>query len=75
MLNQFWDIAGAQRRIEDYWIVDLIDRVVEVYRDPGADVTAPYGWRYASVERLMPPSVIEPLGVRGARIRVSALLP
>jgi hypothetical protein len=38
-------------------------------------VTAPYGWRYASVERLMPPSVIEPLGVRGARIRVSALLP
>jgi Uma2 family endonuclease len=65
----------ARAGIEDYWIVNLIDRVVEVYRDPGADVTAPYGWRYTSVERLMPPSVIELLGMPGARIPVSMLLP
>ena len=65
----------ARAGIEDYWIVNLIDRVVEVYRNPGADVTAPYGWRYMSVERVAPPSVITPLGVPAALISVASLLP
>jgi Uma2 family endonuclease len=43
----------ARAGIADYWVVNLVDRVLEVYRDPGADLTAPYagatcrwsGWR------------------------------
>jgi Uma2 family endonuclease len=65
----------ARAGIVDYWIVNLIDRVLEVYRDPGADVTAPYGWRYLSVERLAPPSMVTPLAVPTAPIPVAALLP
>src|SRR5438874_1813835 len=53
----------ARAGIVDYWIVNLGDRVLEVYRDPGAEITAPYGWRYLSVERFTPPSSVAPLGV------------
>jgi len=65
----------ARAGIVDYWIVNLVDRVLEVYRDPGADVTAPYGWRYLSVERFTPPSSIAPIGVPSTPIPVAALLP
>jgi len=65
----------ARAGIVDYWIVNLVDRVVEVYRDPGADVTAPYGWRYLSVERFTPPSSVAPIGVPATPIPVAALLP
>src|SRR5438128_4275706 len=65
----------ARAGIEDYWIVNLVDRVLEVYRDPGADVTAPYGWRYLSVERFTPPSSVAPVGVPATPIPVAALLP
>src|SRR5437867_197320 len=65
----------ARAGIVDYWIVNLVDRLVEVCRDPGPDLTAPFGWRYASVERLRPPAALTLLGVRAAAIPVSALLP
>ncbi len=35
----------ARARVADYWIVNLVDRVLEIYRDPGPDRTAAYGWR------------------------------
>jgi len=53
----------------------VIDRVVAVYRDPGADLTATYGWRYMSVARFRPPSAITPIGVPSTPIPVAALLP
>ena len=65
----------ARAGIADYWIVNLVDRVVEVYRDPGADLAAPYRWRYMSVERFTPPSSVAPIGVPAAPIPVAALLP
>ena len=65
----------ARARIADYWIVNLIDRVVEIYRDPAADLTAPYGWRYTSLERARPPAAPTPLGVPGLPIPVASLLP
>jgi Uma2 family endonuclease len=34
----------ARAGVPDYWIVNLEDRVLEVYRDPGPDAAAPYGW-------------------------------
>lgn len=65
----------ARAGIVHYWVINLIDRVVEVYRDPGADLTAPYGWRYVSVEHFRPPSTIAPIGVPTAPIAVAALIP
>src|SRR2546430_5069747 len=64
----------ARAGIVDYWIVNLVDRILEAYRDPGADVTAPYGWRYMSVERFTPPSSVAPIGVPATPIPVAALL-
>ena len=65
----------ARAGIVDYWIVNLVDRLVEVYRDPGPDLTAPFGWRYGSVERFRPPAALTLLRVPAASIPVAALLP
>jgi len=35
----------ARARVADYWIVNLVDRVLEVYREPIGDQAAPFGWR------------------------------
>ena len=65
----------ARAGIADYWIVNLEDQVVEVYRNPGADLTAPFGWRFTSVERFRAPATVAPLGVPAAPVPVAALLP
>ena len=64
----------ARGGVQDYWIVNLRDRVLEVHRDPGADASAPYGWRYRSVQTLAPPSMVAPLALPAARIAVAGLL-
>src|SRR5438309_937375 len=65
----------ARAHLDDYWIVNLIDRVVEVYRQPVPDSSAPYGWRYASREVLAHDASVELLAVPSLRLRVSDLLP
>src|SRR5262245_176124 len=51
----------ARAGIPDYWIVNLVDRVVEIYRDPHPDSSAVYGWSYRSVTRVAPPAFVVPL--------------
>lgn len=65
----------ARAGITDYWIVNVTEGVVEVYRDPDADPMAPYGWRYRSVTTLAPPSTVVPLALPFTRIAVTALIP
>ncbi len=65
----------ARAGVADYWIVNLIDRLLEVYRDPGPDPSAPYGWRYRSVATLTPPAVVIPLAFPSSPIAVADLLP
>jgi Uma2 family endonuclease len=65
----------ARAGIADYWIVNLEDRVVEVYRDPIPDLTAPFGWRYSSVERMRPAALLTLLHLPQAAVPVAALLP
>src|SRR6266850_4923184 len=65
----------ARAGIDDYWIVNLIDRVLEVYRDPGPEPSAFYGWQYRSVTTLAPPAVVVPLAFASSRIAVADLLP
>jgi len=65
----------ARAAIPDYWIVNLAEGVVEIYRDPEPDISAAFGWRYRSVDRLTPPSTVTPIGFDGGRIAVADLLP
>jgi len=52
-----------------------VDQVLEVYRDPGPDPAASFGWRYRSVEALQREATVSPLALPGARICVDDLLP
>ena len=61
--------------LADYWIVNLIDRVLEVYREPAADPSSPFGWRYGRREVFRPPASVRPLAMPSAAIRVADLLP
>jgi len=65
----------ARAGIEDYWIINLVDGVLEIYRDPGPDPAAIYGWRYRSVSTLAPPAVAVPLAFASSHIAVADLLP
>ena len=58
----------ARAGFADYWIVNLIDRRVEVHRAP-----TPAGYR--SVVSLAPADEIAPLAAPAACIAVAALLP
>lgn len=61
----------ARAGIAEYWIVNLIDEVLEVYRQPVRKV----GWTYASVRLLERNATVSPLAAPRARIRVASLLP
>ena len=65
----------ARAAVPDYWVINLVDGVVEVYRDPAPDASATFGWQHRSVTRLTPPATVAPLGFSGERIAVADLLP
>jgi len=65
----------ARAGIQDYWIVNLVERVLEVHRDPHVEADAPHGSVYRSVEILRPPAMVTPLAAPTALIRVADLLP
>jgi Uma2 family endonuclease len=44
----------ARAGLVDYWIVNLPERRLEVYRGPEPDATSPFGWRYSSITVLEP---------------------
>lgn len=67
--------AYARAGLVDYWIINLIDRVLEVYREPAADPSAPFGWRYTRRAVFRPPAQVCPLAMPSAVIRVADLLP
>ena len=65
----------ARAGLADYWIVNLLDQTLEVYRDPGPDPGAPFGWRYRSIEVLRGEAHASPLALPGASILVHDVLP
>lgn len=65
----------ARAGMADYWIVNLVENLVEVYRDPVPDSQATYGWAYRSVERHGPGAVISPLALPGTVVAVADILP
>jgi Uma2 family endonuclease len=64
----------ARAGIQDYWIVNLVDRVLEVYREPSPDAAAPFGARYSRREDFDASGEVSPLSAPHARIEVRDLL-
>jgi Uma2 family endonuclease len=65
----------ARAGIADYWIVNLLERVLEVRRRPVAAPSAKFGWRYAGVKIVRAGGVAAPLAKPDAAIAVADLLP
>jgi Uma2 family endonuclease len=68
-------VLYARAGIADFWIVNLPERVLEVYRDPRRSRRAPHGWTYARRDLLRPPAAATPLAAPAARIPIADLLP
>ena len=61
--------------IPEYWLVNLKEGVVEVYRDPAPHPRAPYGAAYQTAFRFGRNDTIAPVARPEASIPVAALLP
>ena len=65
----------ARAGIADYWIVNLVDRVLEIHREPARPTARHGAWGYRSIHRFGPDSVVSPLAAPAARVTVADLLP
>lgn len=65
----------ARAGIEEYWIVNLQARQIEVRRDPRADPTQPLGYTYGSLQTLGEGDDIAPLSRPDAAFPVADVLP
>jgi Uma2 family endonuclease len=65
----------AKAKIADYWIVNLVNRQLEVRRRPVRDRSQLYSYRYADLAVFKPTDHATPLAVPQARIPVADLLP
>jgi Uma2 family endonuclease len=65
----------ARAGLQEYWIVNLVDDVLEVHRDPQPAPDAEFGAVYRDVARFQRSSSVTPLAAPQARIPVADLLP
>ena len=65
----------ASASYQEYWIVNLVDRCLEVYRNPRPDPPKWFGWGYADVQILRSEESITPLAAPDKPIKVADLLP
>jgi Uma2 family endonuclease len=65
----------ARAGIPDYWLLNLVDEVLEVHRNPQQSTAAPPGWGYAAVERYGSRDRVAPLSRPDRFIAVKDLLP
>ena len=65
----------AKAGIKDYWIINVEDEQLEVYRRPIADGNGAYGFIYAQTLIFKKGDVVKPLAKPKAAIAVADLLP
>jgi Uma2 family endonuclease len=65
----------ARAQIQDYWIVNLAERMLEVYREPTMDAGAVFGWRYRSATHLAPPATVTPLAFGSRSLALADIFP
>ena len=64
----------ARAGVPDCWIVNVVEGILEVYRQPAPLPDAPYGWRYTGVQRLGRGATIAPVALPTVSIPVADLL-
>jgi Uma2 family endonuclease len=64
----------AAAGIEDYWILNVVDRQLEVHRDRLADASHKFGWRYQKINIVRAGDLIIPLARPDAKLAVNDLL-
>jgi len=65
----------ARAGIADYWVLNLVRRLLEVHREPEAFAAAPYGFRYRSIVKVGATGAVSPLAAPSAVVAVADLLP
>jgi len=65
----------ARAKFQEYWIVNLGARVLEIYREPAPDPTNDIGWSYAHRLVLGEADVASPLAFPATTVPVRLLLP
>ena len=65
----------ARAGLPDYWVLNLVDRVLEVYREPAVDSAAPFGWHYTRRQVFDASAWVTPLATPCSSIPVANLLP
>ena len=65
----------ARAGVADYWIVNLSEGRLEVYRDPISVAQARYGWIYGTVAYYTAGEQVSPLAAPQAVVPVADLLP
>jgi Uma2 family endonuclease len=68
---RIYAVAG----VADYWIINLVDRQLEVYRNPAENAGSTFDCPYTSRTILEPGDAIAPLAVPHERVAVADLLP
>jgi Uma2 family endonuclease len=65
----------AKAGITEYWIVNLVDRLLEFYRQPGPDPDAEYGFCYQMVAIYRADQQVAPLTALDRALAVADILP
>jgi Putative restriction endonuclease len=65
----------ARAGVADYWIVNLREAVLEIYRQPEPSASRPTGWEYRSTPRLAPGTTTSPLAAPDRSLAVADLPP
>jgi Uma2 family endonuclease len=65
----------AKEGIQDYWIVNLPQRRLEVYRDPAPAPDTPYGYGYTTRMDVAENGQIAPLAAPDRPVKIADLLP
>jgi hypothetical protein len=65
----------ARALVEEFWILNLRDRVLEVYRRPTASSASRFGWTYGDACILSAGESIAPLAASDAIVHIADLLP
>lgn len=65
----------AANGIPEYWIINVNDGHVEVFRRPVRDEKRKLGWRYAEPTIVRPPGTLSPLARPDVQIDVARMLP
>jgi len=61
--------------VPDYWVLDLLNRQLMVFRQPVADESAPFGFRYQLKQTMEASGRNAPLAIAGVEISVAEMLP